>query len=248
MCSTLAVVVLFSIGFGSWGQSIAPLSPAQYAEAVAQWEAAMAAHRQRNFTAGVCASDFRNNLPACLQYEPEWCWATAVAEIASFYNKQKYPEPGNDCHGTECQVVGHKNNLADPDACCRDKDSCGQITGTGQDIVNSIQWTVGQNYIWKGEGPMSQADIDNVLNKGHPVGINVVWEDGSRHILTLGGCAASGSYFLHDPLNKEGNYQTLTYEQVASYHPPWRPSQVGKWMWTYILSGDGVSATEDILV
>lgn len=245
------LLVMAPGSLGQAGQCFPSMTEAQYAEAEANWEAVMEAHRQKKAqhlpTGGSCTSDIRTTFPACLQYETDWCWATGVAELASFWDKNKYPEVGSDCHGIECQIVGHKTGQ---DCCAnRNKTECSLVGGNEQDILDGIKFTVGKAYTAKGDGPLSQADLDKVLSKGHPVIIAVFWTAGGGHALTLGGCAGSGSYYLHDPENKQGSYQTLTYEQIASYKPPEAKTLTGKWMWTFYLQGDDSVATmEDILV
>jgi len=106
------------------------------------------------------------------------------------------------------------------------------------ELTDAIQWTTGKKYVVSQDGPLSQEQLDTLMSKGHPVIIAVYWKGGGGHALTLGGCAASGMYYLHDPMNHKGSYQTLTYEQVASYVPPESKSLTGKWMRTIYLEGD----------
>jgi len=106
------------------------LTSEEMVEALANWNKTMEAHRVGDNIAedGRCYStngqyDLRKNLPACLQYDPNWCWATAVAELAHFYKPDEYPETGSDCHGVECKVVSNKEGH-DLTACCPEKVRC----------------------------------------------------------------------------------------------------------------------------
>merc|ERR1712048_326208 len=205
------------------------------------WEEVMAAHHvdTTRSTNGTCVSDIREKFPACLQYEPAWCWATAVAEVAHFWNPSKYPETGSDCHGVECEIVGRKKDVDDPKACCgANADTCKDIAGSVEDITNGINWISGKTYKAYTDGPLTQAQLDTLLSKGHPVVIAVFWERGGGHALTLGGCTGGGSYYLHDPERKQGSYQSLTYKEIALYVPPEANSLKGKWMATWYLEGD----------
>merc|ERR1711924_86409 len=83
------------------------------------WNATMAAYRSRvPLQNGTCASALRNSLPACLQYESDWCWATALAEIAHFLKPEDFPVAGSDCHGVEYAIVGYKRDPTQAEACC----------------------------------------------------------------------------------------------------------------------------------
>lgn len=264
------------------------MSPEDYAKASANWDKTMEAHRQVGSSngAGSCSSDIRDKFPSCLQYEPDWCWATAVAEAAHFWTPEKYPEDKNDCHGVECKVVGHKRDPSSTTECCaagcssgnvccknkilpvtgckdkcgifsnqvnnsicvkQDKTVCGAIGGSSKDVTDGIMFLTGKTYLAKTKGPLSQDQLDALLSKGHPVIIAVFWTLGGGHALTLGGCAGDGKYYLHDPENHAGSYQTLTYEQIALYVPPEKTTLTGKWMWTMYLSGD-LSEDSEVIV
>lgn len=281
-----AVLAIFVLAPGIDGWGMEPMSSDEWAAASANWARTIQAHRENNPKNGTCSSDIRSSLPACLQYSKMWCWATGVAELAHFYRPTDFPEAGDDCHGMECKIVGHKKNPALPHECCSDgcpdpsqlccrsmvggakcmdkcggfskqinasycakldKQGCALVGGSLQDVIDAIQWTSGQRYAVSQDGPLSQQQLDALLSKGHPVIIAVYWKGGSGHALTLGGCAASGEYYLHDPLNHQGSYQTLSYEQVASYIPPESKSLTGKWMRTFYLEGDLPNGTSTSL-
>lgn len=93
-------------------QDIEAMTSQEWARASANWDQTMEAHRHRgNLSSGAgasCSSDIRSSFPTCLQYQINWCWATAVAELAHFYKPDDFPIIGNDCHGMECKIVGHK--------------------------------------------------------------------------------------------------------------------------------------------
>jgi len=99
---------------------IEPMGPEIYRKAMSNWNATMAAHQHLELGPykRTCASDIRASFPACLQYEEDWCWATAVAELAHFYKPEDFPEKGNDCHGVECKIVGYKRDAQNAEACC----------------------------------------------------------------------------------------------------------------------------------
>lgn len=261
------------------------MSVERFAKANVNWNRTIEAHGHPGalLGGGTCSKDIRKAFPACLQYEPQWCWATAVAELAGFWKPKEYPETGSDCHGVECQVVSTKHESQEccqigcgaskPTCCknilgtseceatcgpfssptnatvCRDQDEsvCGSIDGTLQDILDGITRYSEKKYVVKADGPLAQRDLDALMNRGHPVIITVVWTTGGGHALTLGGCAESGQYYLHDPEDQQGAYQTLSYEQVASYVPPAKPSLVGKWLMTIYLDGDLPSTAQEVI-
>jgi hypothetical protein len=124
-------------------------------------------------------------------------------------------------------------------------DQCGAIGGNEDDIVGAIKRLTGKNYANKTDGPLTQEQLNTVLSKGHPVILVIMWSPGpGGHAVTLGGCAppaASGgnaTYYLHDPLDKAGAYQELSYDQVADYKPPWDKTVEGYWTYTFWLDGD----------
>jgi len=278
----LALVATFQ---AASAQGILPMSPEDYAQALANWNTTMTAHAEKSLSSrlgGSCSSDIRKKFPSCLQYDKMWCWATAVSEVASFYKPEKYPETGSDCHGVECKVVSHKMtpndlssccgetpacSLGDKNTCCKNdvgfaacektcglfskevnasmckQHACGDAGGGVNDIIRSIKFFAGELYTSRTTGPLRQEKLDQVLSKGNPVVIAVFWTGGGGHVLTLGGCSG-GKYYVHDPENKQGVYQELTYEQVASYVPPEQPSMTGKWMWTFFPMGDDADSTD----
>merc|ERR1711865_346752 len=67
----------------SW--SIGPMSPELWMKANKNWNATMTSYRQTGYSVeeGSCSSDLRQQTPACLQYEKDWCWATGVAELTA---------------------------------------------------------------------------------------------------------------------------------------------------------------------
>lgn len=260
-----------------------------YKKAGDNWNTTMAAYHRRGNSASTssCASDIRNSLPSCLQYAPEWCWATAVAEVAAFYKPNDYPASGNDCHNMECKIVGYKIDPSNEGICCNSKhfcpirykccksvfsrhtvcrdrcaklflkavddgecykDHCASISAFPWDIVNAIQRLTGRAYAKKTDGPLSVEELDKILGKGHPVIIGVSCEFGG-HALTLGGCVAGGGpYYLHDPADKQGSYQILTYEGVTEYAPPYFPKSKCHWFWTFWLEGDLSESSDEIVI
>lgn len=113
------VFILAAVVSGVAGQCFESLSPEASKQAHANWNATMAAYRSRvSASTGTCASDLRKSLPACLQYEEDWCWATALAELASFFKPHDFPVRGSDCHGVECKIAGYKRDPKHPEACC----------------------------------------------------------------------------------------------------------------------------------
>lgn len=105
-----------------------PMSPERWEAARANWNATMEAYHQRKDSASQtsCASDIRRKFPACLQYAPDWCWATAVAELSAFFKPDDFPEADNDCHGVECKIAGFKRDPTNAEACCNGTQFCGK--------------------------------------------------------------------------------------------------------------------------
>eukprot|EP00435_Cladocopium_sp_Y103_P053773 s880_g17.t1 len=92
-----------------------------------------------------CFADLRASLPACMQYTPDWCWATVTAQLAGYFDPTHNPESGDfenlgtgslnrevqraeNCLGEElfwagelaleCRVVGSQFAPSIMDACC----------------------------------------------------------------------------------------------------------------------------------
>lgn len=231
----LVVSIWLTASTGGTCQDLS-FSPEDYAEGFKNWNATMTAHTLKGPLegSGKCNNDFRSKLPACMQVQPDWCWATAVAEFGHFYNPSKYPESGSDCDGVECSIVTHKMGKD----CCSDKNACGTITGSPADIKDAISFITGHSASFVA-GPLSQFKLDRILSNGSPVLISIAWANGGGHALTVGGCS-DGKYYVHDPMNVKDHYQTLSYEDIATYVPPEQKSASGKWFWTFYTSGSTV--------
>lgn len=150
---------------------------------------------------------------------------------------------------SECEAkCGAFSSEVDSSYCTRqEEEACGALSGSATDITEAIKWIAGETYKTKIDGPLTLEELDSLMSKGHPVIIGVMWTTGGGHALTLGGCAGSGTYYLHDPEHHKGEYQTLTYEQVALYVPPEAPSLQGKWVGTWYREGD-MSNDSEIVV
>jgi len=176
-----------------------------------------------------CQVDLRSSLPACMQYTPDWCWATVTAQLAGYFDPTHNPESGDyeklgtsglhenaqrseSCLGEECRIVGSQFAPSIMDACCSEDVEpfrSSYLCDTGADvgtIEKAIDWATSQSYVAK-EGPLKEEDLIAVLNKGHPVPYAVLWVDPDTgmyrggHIMILGGCNGQGKYFLHDSLS-----------------------------------------------
>lgn len=226
-CATIALVVASAYGLEDIG-----LTPAETKVALAMWETAVAAPKT-NLTLGSCSKDMRSKLPSCLQYQSEWCWATAVSEIWGFFDSSVHQkEQGGDCHGQECKIAGH---ILGADCCDETRNRRCDSAGSGQNIVNAIKWATGQKYTQQ-NSLLSEEKLMSVLSNGAPVAIGVLWSSGGGHILTIAGCDGKGNYYIHDPAAGDGgkshHYQTLRYDDFVTYHPPASPRGHGKWSLT----------------
>jgi len=142
---------------------------------------------------------------------------------------------GAACEDT-CGFASHEINGS---YCAKlDKQVCANVGANTTEIVKAIDRSVGEKYTVSQDGPLTQDQLDHLMSQGHPVIIAIFWEGGGGHALTMAGCRASGIYYVHDPMNIKGNYQTLAYDQVASYVPPESPHLLGKWMRTIYRIGD----------
>jgi len=192
-----------------------------------------------------CQVDLRPSLPACMQYTPETCWATAVAQLAGYFDPSHYPESqdfetlgtsgldinlqrAQSCLGMECRVLG---NIIAPnimEACCTDEveptrssSQCRQA-GYPDWIVKGIQWTSGQDYIsWN--LPLTELQLVRTLLRGHPMPFSVKYtHGGGGHTMMIGGCSGKGTYYVHDSLSNltiAPTWQELTWEEIFHYSP-----------------------------
>lgn len=189
------------------------------------------------------ATDIRPQTPSCSQYQSEWCWATAISEVAAFYDPNykvteiTHPEQ-TDCHCIECYVVG----LVKSRQCCPPspgRESCKNITGHFYDVVEGIKMTVGVEFTYPGtSGIFSQQDLDRVIAKKQPMILDITWcsEAKYTHYLTVAGSDGNGTYYVHDPLNLQRAgvtppyyYQELRYDQILHYVQPWQGGSTGRW-------------------
>eukprot|EP00658_Telonema_sp_P-2_P033177 TRINITY_DN2440_c0_g1_i1.p1 TRINITY_DN2440_c0_g1~~TRINITY_DN2440_c0_g1_i1.p1 ORF type:complete len:637 (-),score=20.72 TRINITY_DN2440_c0_g1_i1:256-2166(-) len=196
-------------------------------------------------SAGAC--DLRSRLPACLQVNSNWCWATAVAEIVrffgynstgkvvdtSFLNASRYTD--EHCGGVECLVVGMTFHPDAPETCCANESSAGSSTecdkgGVAEDQAAAITNLTGVRYkvveLHSSMANLTQARLNHIFcTVRAPIILNVRWEgstecDASGHALTLAGTNGHGEYYLHDPEDRADYYQTVTYEQLTHYSTP----------------------------
>jgi len=176
-----------------------------------------------------CSVDLRHSLPACMQYTPDWCWATVTAQLAGYFDPTHNPESGDfedlgtgslnrevqhaeSCLGEECRIVGSQFAPSIQAACCTEQVAPARSSyecDTGADvdtIEKAIDWATSQSYKAH-EGALSEEDLVRVLNQGHPVPYAVLWVDKASgmfmggHIMILGGCTGDGKYYLHDSLS-----------------------------------------------
>lgn len=192
-----------------------------------------------------CQVDLRPSLPACMQYTPEACWATAVAQLAGYFDPSHNPESqdferlgtsgldihlqrAQSCLGMECRVLG---NIIAPnimDACCTDEveparsSSQCQQAGYPEWILKGIQWTSGQDYIlWN--KPLTEFQLIQALLRGHPMPFSVRWTNGGGgHTMIIGGCGGKGTYYVHDSLSNltiAPPWLELTWEEIFHYSP-----------------------------
>lgn len=176
-----------------------------------------------------CSVDLRASLPACMQYNPDWYWATVTAQLAGYFDPTHNPESGDyenlgtgsvnremqraeSCLGEECRVAGSQFAPSIMDACCSEDvepKRSSYLCDTGaevQTIEKAIDWATSQSYVAH-EGALTEGQLVHVLNKGHPVPYAVLWVDKDTgmymggHIMILGGCTGDGRYYLHDSLS-----------------------------------------------
>jgi len=159
-------------------------------------------------------------LPACKQLESEWCWATATAELASYWNPSKFPVRGDDCTGLECQIASWVTKKD----CCGDKASCNAANAVSTEYLREVAGAPAYKYT---PGQLSEAHLQTALAAG-PIAIRIAWPNGGAHFVTVGGVNRAGdragvaSYFLHDPLkqNQAGKYQDVAYAHIKVYQEP----------------------------
>mmetsp|Transcript_8727 Transcript_8727/g.26879 ORF Transcript_8727/g.26879 Transcript_8727/m.26879 type:complete len:309 (-) Transcript_8727:99-1025(-) len=219
--------------------------------------------------------DIRTEVPACFQDKAEWCWATTLAEVAGFYNDSfvTYGKFGRQafywdtfwskavhysCFSVECYITGFVRNETEPYACCppsplstRNSEECWWKIGYPNDMINALAKLVGVHFTattWKGNGVLSQADLDKVIAKQQPIILEIEWCAGSWHYVTLAGSNGQGKYYLHDPNYVPTDlsvfeselvlgYQELTYDEVVQYTQPGPHSAgQGRWKWTAYIS------------
>ncbi len=191
-----------------------------------------------------CQVDLRPSLPACMQYTPETCWATAAAQLAGYFDPTHYPESqdfeklgtsgldinlqrAQSCLGMECRVLG---NIIAPnimEACCTDEveprrssSQCRQA-GYPEWIVKGIRFTSGQDYIGYPR-PLNEEQLVKTLLRGHPMPFSIRYTTGGGHTMMIGGCSGKGTYYVHDSLSNltiTPAWQELTWEEILNYNP-----------------------------
>lgn len=173
-------------------QDIEAMTSQEWARASANWDQTMEAHRHRgNLSSGAggsCSSDIRSSFPTCLQYQTNWCWATAVAELAHFYKPEDFPVIGNDCHGMECKIVGHKKSPSQPSECCSvgcsnaDQLCCqGPLNNfmQGADCKDKCTWVP---YTWEvNKSECGTSACQYIAGQSEDILEGIMWTTGKKH-------------------------------------------------------------------
>lgn len=171
---------------------------------------------------GMCVANSTMSIATCSQLEPEWCWATTAAVIAGFFKPTQQKPQQDNCKALSCRAVGHKLQPFNPAYCCGafNEDCYGSngAASTG-DIIEGISFLSDQDYLGFAGWPLEQEYLDAAVSMGYPIAMAVMWHAGGGHVLTIGGCAGDGKYYVYDPLSKRGTWQALTYAQLLNYDP-----------------------------
>ncbi|CAK0911918.1 unnamed protein product [Prorocentrum cordatum] len=184
----------------------------------------LAADRDRGGASynGACTANSTMSIATCSQLAPEWCWATTAAVIAGFFQPTQEKADQDNCKAMSCRAVGNMFSQFNPAYCCgaSNEDCYGNNAAAGQDdIIEAISFLSQQDYIGFDGWPLEQEALDAAVSMGYPIAFVVFWLGGGGHVLTLGGCAGDGTYYVYDPLTKRGLWQTLTYAQILHYDP-----------------------------
>jgi len=241
-----------------WESSIVP-SAQEIEAAKAEHEVVRQEAREMPHPVPTCTADMTGSIPACMQYSANWCWATVTSQMAAHFDPTHYPAAGREvllgteglhenmqyahsCFGLECKIVGMIRAGNVQGACCDDQgiiqpqrsDPECAPGAAADEIKKAIMLASWQDYHTH-PGPLSEADLVELLSCGHPIGYAVFWKDRytgmsmGGHIMIIGGCAGEGKYWVHDSLSnvtRVGLWQALTWDELMHYNA-W--GDVGMW-------------------
>ena len=159
-----------------------------------------------------CSVDYRSTMPACHQFEVEWCWATGVASLTIHYKNliSEYPT----CAGLECQVVQgidtHTGAKCCPHLSTPSYPCAGDSLALARLAPQATNWT-GVPHRLIGS-VLNQTALDTALARG-PILLLIGDRSYPSHVCTLHGCG-SGLYYYHNPFNVFGNFTYYTYNEL----------------------------------
>lgn len=184
---------------------------------------------------GGCNVDLQERgLLNCKQVCEDWCWATVIAEMEAWYQRQDALEAGLEaplqtCKQDECVVVA---DVTGKDCCAI---GCGTSTAQGTcgqagplDVISS-QLTKRTGRSFKQVGVISESKLQQLLKEGNPVPAS-----SDSHIDIIAGCSTDANgktaYYKIDSLEGPGDphQQYLWYDSydLLSYGGQWKYSFV----------------------
>lgn len=140
-----------------------------------------------------------------------WCWAAVAVSLARFYG-----DPG----WTQCRVV--KEVLKRDHDCC--DDPVPPECNTPGDLEMALRHVGCHDSAIGGAPPPSLIAVR--LDAGHPVAVEIAWEDGGAHYVVIHDQSASG-----DMLLIADSLFGPSIRSAAQF--PHRYSEVGIWLNTY---------------
>lgn len=192
-------------------------------------------------------------MPACQQRFNQWCWATTVASIASYWEPDRYTATGPDtCMGISCEIAsrvwtthggGVYGGYGRQVHCCPNHGQDGGALEWDNEcnqpnsLYASAQWLnneTGKHYVFHESFVPNKMRLQDVLRRG-PIIALISWGVGrGGHYILIAGTNGLGDFWVHDPFvgNQAGKYEILTYAQISRYSGPGFGNN-GTWIGTF---------------
>src|SRR5947207_2381161 len=121
------------------------------------------------------------------QEQSEWCWAAVSVSVDHYFSTAS--------NSTQCRVARDVLGLA---GCCSNPDPCNEPARL-QDALESVNCLAASP-----TGPLSFAEVRQVIDASKPVCLRIGWDGGGGHFLALCGYRLSSSGIplvdVEDPL------------------------------------------------
>mmetsp|Transcript_105323 Transcript_105323/g.235012 ORF Transcript_105323/g.235012 Transcript_105323/m.235012 type:complete len:398 (-) Transcript_105323:34-1227(-) len=187
-------------------------------------------------------------MPTCAQDASSSCWATAAAQVATFFEPRKFPYfDAESCVSNSCQVA----SAVDHRTCCTSTENSGLQWNKACDHVNYMgflsKWLLnntGQDYKDDILLVPSESELRSMLERGPVVIMVHYWASwlinmDFAHFITIAGTNDQGDFWVTNSQawHQIGNgFSARTYDQIRHYKAPDADFDA-EWIGTFYIKG-----------